>query len=189
MFDRRTLGFMSAKIAEAIQFASKVHQDQFRKDGTTPYISHPFEVGMVLAAAGCSEHEITVGILHDCIEHGCCEEELARVFGMEIFSDVKHVTEDESLPWNLRKESYIANLENASHSAVVVSAADLLVNRSDLLRRIGKGQEVWKMFDRTPQERLHYDRQRSQVILRRLGQHRLGLELQNVMQIEVEPIS
>ena len=185
MFDRRTLGFMSAKIAGAIQFAAKVHQDQFRKDGTTPYISHPFEVGMVLAAAGCNEHEITVGILHDCIEHGCCEEELAQLFGTEVYSDVKHVTEDDALPWNQRKESYIANLEKASLSAVVVSAADLLTNRADLLRRIRNGQDVWKMFDHTPQERLRYDRQRSQVIAQRLGQHPLSLELQNVMQIEV----
>jgi (p)ppGpp synthase/HD superfamily hydrolase len=185
MFDGHTFGFMTAKIAKAIQFAAKVHQDQFRKDGTTPYISHPFEVGMVLAAAGSSEHEIIVGILHDCIEHGCCEEELTQIFGMEVYSDVKHVTEDDTLPWNLRKEKYIANLEKASLSAVVVSAADLLANRSDLLRRIRNGQDVWKMFDRTPQERLRYDRQRSEIIAQRLGQHPLSLELQSVIQIEV----
>lgn len=185
MFDSASPGFMNETISEAIQFAAIVHRDQFRKDGVTPYISHPYEVGMVLAGAGCNQREIVAGILHDCIEHGCTEEELAQMFGSDVYSIVKDVTEDQSLPWNERKEHYIAHLQEASVSAALVSAADLLANRADLLKRIRKGQSVWKMFDHTPEERLKYDQQRFMVIIRRIGEYPLGTVLEKVMSIDL----
>ncbi len=44
--------------------ATMAHAGQFRRDGTTPYIQHPEEVGK----RGTSLDEIVVGLLHDVLE-------------------------------------------------------------------------------------------------------------------------
>ena len=55
-------------IDKAINFAAEAHAGQFRKGTNTPYITHPFAVGMSLQRVRCSDEVIAAGILHDTIE-------------------------------------------------------------------------------------------------------------------------
>jgi hypothetical protein len=55
-----------AKLAE--WSAREAHAGQFRRDGVTPYITHPEKVVALLTAAGASDEEIAVAWLHDVLE-------------------------------------------------------------------------------------------------------------------------
>lgn len=55
-----------AALAERI--AREAHAGQFRRDGTTPYITHPAKVVALLRAAGASDEELAVAWLHDVLE-------------------------------------------------------------------------------------------------------------------------
>ena len=56
------------QIEEAIEVAAEAHQGQYRKGTDTPYITHPYAVGLILMEAGCTEAVIIAGILHDTVE-------------------------------------------------------------------------------------------------------------------------
>ncbi len=57
--------FNEEKILEAFDFAEKAHQEQMRKDGTTPYIAHPVEVMKILASMKADEDVLIAALLHD----------------------------------------------------------------------------------------------------------------------------
>ena len=47
-------GTRKNQIEEAIEVAAEAHQGQYRKGTRTPYITHPYAVGLILMGAGCS---------------------------------------------------------------------------------------------------------------------------------------
>jgi (p)ppGpp synthase/HD superfamily hydrolase len=49
-------------------FAVKAHAGQFRRDGVTPYVTHPLRVGNLLTLHGASDTEIICGDWHDIFE-------------------------------------------------------------------------------------------------------------------------
>lgn len=55
-------------IKRALELAERAHAGQFRRDGKTPYITHPLRVANRLAAKGESEEVIAAGLLHDYLE-------------------------------------------------------------------------------------------------------------------------
>ena len=58
-----------ALFIRSIEFASKKHQSQRRKNGDIPYINHPIQVANFLAQAGIDDYDIlSAAILHDTVE-------------------------------------------------------------------------------------------------------------------------
>lgn len=55
------------RIHHAVDFATKAHENQFRKTGE-PYIIHPLAVKKILTEWGMDEDTIVAGILHDTVE-------------------------------------------------------------------------------------------------------------------------
>ena len=55
-------------VQKAIDFATKVHEGQYRKGTDRPYIVHPLEVGQIVATMTDDEEIISAAILHDTIE-------------------------------------------------------------------------------------------------------------------------
>lgn len=55
-------------VEEAEKVARKAHEGQFRKDGVTPYITHPEAVANALASDGYNDECIAVAWLHDVVE-------------------------------------------------------------------------------------------------------------------------
>ena len=60
-------------VQKAIDFATKVHEGQYRKGTDRPYIVHPMEVGKIVSTMTQDEEIISAAILHDTIEdcEGC----------------------------------------------------------------------------------------------------------------------
>ena len=55
-------------VQKAIDFATKVHEGQYRKGTDRPYIVHPMEVGKIVSTMTQDEEIISAAILHDTIE-------------------------------------------------------------------------------------------------------------------------
>lgn len=121
---------VSMLLTNAIQFAARAHLGQVRKGTETPYIVHPFAVGMILARLGFPDQVIAAGLLHDTLEDtGVTRTQLAEAFGDEIASIVVACSEpDKSLGWRERKQHTIDTLESAPWTVKAVAAADKLDN-------------------------------------------------------------
>ena len=52
-------------VQKAIDFATKVHEGQYRKGTDRPYIVHPMEVGKIVSTMTQDEEIISAAILHD----------------------------------------------------------------------------------------------------------------------------
>lgn len=56
-------------VSKAASLAVLLHRNQFRRDGKTPFITHPSQVASVLIGTGCEDAEmISAAWLHDTIE-------------------------------------------------------------------------------------------------------------------------
>jgi hypothetical protein len=147
----------SARIQEALQFATEtheIHQKQKRKGKEIPFITHPLTVGLILARAGASENVIVAGILHDTIEDSSPEHKVTRTiiaerFGHDVAELVDSVTEtNKHLPWEERKRQALAHIETFSHDSLLVKSADVLANLREIIAdRDQYGDEVWARFN------------------------------------------
>lgn len=109
-------------LARAI--ATKAHDGQFRRDGVTPYITHPEAVASRLA----DDEAKAVAWLHDILEDTkLTAGDLAQIgFGGEIIKAVVALTKDGSTSY----EAYLHGVRR-NHLARRVKIADILHNISD----------------------------------------------------------
>jgi len=134
----------------AIVFAARKHDKQYRKTTDIPYISHIMEVMQILIENNCRKEVIIAGILHDTIEDtDTTPEEIKKFFGKEVLSIVQSETEeDKSLSWLERKSTFINHLYSACLETKLVCCADKLSNiRSIYVGLQTDGDEVWKCFN------------------------------------------
>lgn len=59
---------MNNLIERALQVATMAHEGQMRRDGVTPYITHPTRLAARMGDSGASEIVLSVALLHDVIE-------------------------------------------------------------------------------------------------------------------------
>ena len=136
------------RIEEAIEVAAEAHQGQYRKGTHTPYITHPYAVGLILMEAGCPETVIIAGILHDTVEDtdltlGFIQER----FGEDIAGIVDGCSENKALRWRARKTERIEALRNASPEVCTVTCADKLHNLRTIISEYDViGDAVWERF-------------------------------------------
>ena len=121
---------------KALAFAAGKHRDQRRKDvEASPYINHPIALADIL----CNEGQITdidvicSALLHDTVEDTATEpEELKAEFGKAICDIVMEVTDDKTLPKQMRKQLQIAHAAHISEKAKLVKLADKISNLRDV---------------------------------------------------------
>ena len=105
-------------ILKAIRFAAEKHSEQRRKDSkSSPYINHPIQVAEMLWTIGeVRDHTLLVAsILHDTVEDtSTSPEEIRTRFGQAVIELVLEVTDDKSLPKEVRKQRQI---ETAPHKS------------------------------------------------------------------------
>lgn len=136
------------QIEEAIEVAAEAHHGQYRKGTSTPYITHPYAVGLILMEAGCTEVVIIAGILHDTVE----DTELTLDFIRERFGDavaniVDGCSENKALRWRARKTERIEALRTASPEVCTVTCADKLHNLRTIISEYDDiGDSVWDRF-------------------------------------------
>ena len=136
------------RIEEAIELAASAHNGQLRKGTDTPYITHPFAVGLMLMDAGCSETIVIAGILHDTVEDTELTLECIRDnFGISVADIVDGCSENKSLKWTARKTERIEALKTASTEVCLVTCADKLHNLRTVISEYDEiGSEVWERF-------------------------------------------
>ena len=136
-------------IDKAIEFATKVHEGQFRKGTSRPYIVHPIEVSDIVATMTEDEEIISAAVLHDTIED--CEsvtaEVLERDFGPRVAGMVALESEDKSKTWKERKGATIRFIKTAPREVQMIGLADKLSNMRDIDRDYPvHGEELWNRF-------------------------------------------
>jgi guanosine-3',5'-bis(diphosphate) 3'-pyrophosphohydrolase len=121
-----------AATLKAIHFAARKHRNQRRKDvEKSPYINHPIELAELLSRVGGVTDLITLqaAILHDTVEDTDTSfEELEEHFGAEIRKIIEYVTDDKTLPKDVRKLLQIEHAPHIPQRAKQVKIADKISN-------------------------------------------------------------
>lgn len=126
-----------ATFVKAVDFAARKHRFQRRKDEeASPYINHPIAVANVLATEAGILDPVTLcaAVLHDTIEDTeTTADELEEMFAAKITQIVLEVTDDKSLPKEVRKQLQIEHAPQLSPQAKTIKLADKICNLRDTL--------------------------------------------------------
>ena len=117
---------MTTLVEKAIRFMRQVHLSHKRKHGA-PYAEHPEAVLKILTneyEGTVSEKSQVIALLHDTLEMGSEEADIAREFGLEILEGVKLLTRQKGEAFG----DYAARLRTAPREIRLVKAADRLHN-------------------------------------------------------------
>lgn len=142
---------------DAIAFATKAHEGQFRKGTRRPYIVHPIEVADIVSTMTKDEEVICAAVLHDTIEdcQGITKDVLKLRFGERVADMVVQESEDKSQTWEERKGATIQRLKNASLPVQMIGLADKLSNMRDIDRDYPEaGERLWTRFRMQSKEAL-----------------------------------
>lgn len=124
------------QLLKALEFAAEKHRDQRRKGvEASPYINHPIQVAETLATVGEVGDLTTLmaALLHDTIEDTTTSpEELETLFGAEVASVVREVTDDKNLPKAERKRLQVEHSPHMSDRAKMIKVADKTCNVRDI---------------------------------------------------------
>lgn len=147
----------SEQVNKAIKIATKLHDGQFRRGSTIPYIAHPFAVALMTQKYIDSEDVFIGGVLHDILEdvpdRVYTAKDLANDFGYDILNIVETVSEpDIHTPtqeaWRARKYSYLNNIQSSNDiRPLIISACDKMHNMGELAYGYDElGESIWTYF-------------------------------------------
>ncbi|HTP07037.1 MAG TPA: HD domain-containing protein [Anaerolineae bacterium] len=155
----------SPRFDQALVYAHQLHARQTRKGTTIPYIGHLLAVAAIVIENSGSEDEVIAALLHDAVEDQGgpkTREEIRQRFGENIAAIVDGLSDTDQMPkppWRARKEEYIAHLDEASPSVLLVSLADKIHNAGSILRDVrSEGESVWSRFTGSKDGSLWYYR-------------------------------
>ena len=127
----------TAILLKAIEFASRKHSTQRRKDEeASPYINHPIAVTHLLADTGGITDLVTLmaAVLHDTIEDTeTTPRELDEHFGQTVRKVVEEMTDDKTLDKAVRKQLQIEHAPHLSRRAKAIKLADKIANVRDVM--------------------------------------------------------
>jgi len=132
-------------VYEAVSFAARAHQGQFRKDGRTPYAAHVMRVCLVVRDVfGIADPDVlATALLHDTIEDTPTDyDDLAAAFGPRVAEWVGALTKDMRLPEPEREAAYEAVLARSPWQVQAVKLADVYDNLADGRSRPGKSAAI-----------------------------------------------
>src|SRR5258708_4787444 len=125
------------RILAAARFAAEKHAAQKRKGAAAePYVNHLLEVAELIAASAptLDVDLVAAGLLHDTVEDtATTAEELEQRFGADVAGLVLEVTDDKSLPKQMRKTLQVQNASHKSPRAQVIKLADKISNLRSIL--------------------------------------------------------
>jgi guanosine-3',5'-bis(diphosphate) 3'-pyrophosphohydrolase len=124
-------------ILKALRFSAEKHTDQRRKDAkSSPYINHPIQVAETLWMIG-EVRDLTLllaSILHDTIEDtDTSPDEIKTQFGEDVLALVIEVTDDKSLPKQVRKQLQVETAPHKTRNAKLLKLADKICNLHDII--------------------------------------------------------
>jgi len=150
---------LGERFVDALGYATRAHAGQRRANDGQPYIAHLLRVAGLVIQDGGSEDEAIASLLHDAVEDQGGVERLNDIrerYGSAVAEIVDECTDsygEPRPPWRVRKERYLAELDDSSPGALRVSMADKLDNVSSLIRayRID-GEEFWARSKKDPDD-------------------------------------
>ena len=166
----------------ALGFAAELHRSQLRKGTDVPYVAHLLAVAAIAIEHGATEDEAIAALLHDSIEDqgpgypggaDALRAVIRERFGEAVLAIVEGCTDADTEPkppWKERKTAYLAHLEKAEHSVLLVACADKLHNvRSTVadLARAADRDAFWKRFNGSRDGQLWYYRALGKIFLER----------------------
>ncbi len=143
----------SQVIERALHVAIAAHEGQSRKgDSSSPYVTHPMHVALMLARFGLDDDVVAAGLLHDVVEDcpGWSVERVQAEFGTHVSGIVAQLTEEKSRSWPERKAQGIAKVPHMSPEAASVKACDKLHNLHSLVNQLRASPDpeiVWAKFN------------------------------------------
>lgn len=174
---------------KAFHFSIQVHeieQKQKRKGKDVAYVTHPLQVGFLLARAGASDEIIAAGFLHDTLEDSdeenpVTKEFLVEEFGQEVADLVDSVSEkNKALPWEKRKELAMEEIKSFSHDELLLKSGDVLSNNTELLSDFyHEGDATFKRFNATKAKIISHAQEVITVIVEAWSKNPLVEDLNN----------
>jgi guanosine-3',5'-bis(diphosphate) 3'-pyrophosphohydrolase len=123
-------------LLHALALAAHKHRDQRRKGAdASPYINHPIAVANVLVNEGGVRDTdvLCAALLHDTLEDTLTSAaELLTEFGPAITAIVREVSDDRTLPQEMRKRLQVEHAPSLSRAAKLVKLADKICNLRDI---------------------------------------------------------
>jgi len=138
-------------IYEAITFATKMHEGQYRKKTDIPYIVHPFSAMYSLKDCGIEDEEVLIAtLLHDVIEDsGVTYDDINAKFEKQVANLVSSVSENKALSWDERKLHTVEDLKSSSYETKLIILADKSNNLSTIVKDYNEiGDQLWNRFNR-----------------------------------------
>ena len=124
-------------LLKALRYSAEKHSDQRRRDKkSSPYINHPIQVTETLWTLGGvrDTNLLVAALLHDTIEDtDATPDEIKQQFGEDVLDLVLEVTDDKSLPKQVRKQLQIETAPHKSERAKLLKLADKLCNIRDIV--------------------------------------------------------
>ena len=154
---KRMPGADLALVEKAVDYASKKHASQKRKDGS-PYIIHPLSVAQIVTEMGLDMDAILGALLHDCIEDtDASHEEIEKLFGPTVAELVEGVTKLTRADFSSREQAQMENLRKMFMAmskdirVVLIKIADRLHNIRTMqyqtpAKQIAKCQETMDIY-------------------------------------------
>jgi (p)ppGpp synthase/HD superfamily hydrolase len=128
------VGQATLDLLNAVSFAARAHCHQLRKDGQTPYASHPFRVCLIVRQVfGIDDPKVlTAALLHDTIEDTTTDfDDLAEQFSPEVARWAADLSKDKRLPDDEREHAYLQRLAAAEWPVKLCKLADVFDNLVD----------------------------------------------------------
>ena len=154
---------LTNKLDRAFGYAHEVHDGQFKKGTSVPYLGHLMGVSSIVLGDGGSEDEAVAALLHDAAEdHGVRArlDDIRSRFGDEVARIVEDCTDSWDTPkpsWLARKQAYIQRARTLPSPSLRVSIADKVHNTYGILRDLRNiGEKVWERYDVSPDDVLAY---------------------------------
>jgi guanosine-3',5'-bis(diphosphate) 3'-pyrophosphohydrolase len=126
---------MLTGVLDALFFAAKAHKDQRRKSSGEPYVNHLIEVAQLLASLADVQDQTTLqaAVLHDTLEDTeTTEKDLGEQYGSEVLKLVLQLSDDKSLPKDVRKALMVDKIGSKDPRAQYIKIVDLISNLRSL---------------------------------------------------------
>ena len=174
----------SEKIKKAINFANKAHEGQFRKSGE-PFITHPINVGIILASLKMDADTVIAGLLHDVVED--CDiplNDVKKKFGNNVSQLVDGVTKLLQLDEKMKDQSQAEHFQKMALATaedvrvVIIKLADRLHNLKTIEhlprhKQVKKCKETFDLYA---------------PLAHQIGMHKMATELEDCSFKTLHPI-